>query len=256
MESTKILHLSDVIELSEIAEEAVEAVCRNDVEEDGTVAGGLWTREAGERELKRLRSERDPLFTVQNGMWMGRSVHDHVMEETAADFRDQYFCQKPQKIRNLMSGIAKWQDGVFGDDITDACLLSLFSVAWYRMLQRMDEIADWNKAHHIPARVPGGEQLWYVDLGDDIEIGPLEYVASEYCRSGLFFSFEDGPRDEMDPAPHEHSFEEVLRAALDAPETFNIEGHEDCYSEQERQFLMAFVEKLKADRKENFPQKV
>lgn len=259
MAGQKVLHLADIIELSEIAEDAVGAACRGDsnLDEDGNLVGdGRWTREAGERELKSLRNGGEALFTIRDGKWMGRLIRDHIMEETIADMRDRYFCQQSGKICNIMKSIAAWEGKEMGEDITDDALLSLFVVAWYRKLQQMDEIAEWNRQNHIPAAVPGEEDVWYVDLGDDIEIGTLEYVASEYCRDGLVYLYEDGPRSGEDPVPHAHSFEEVLRAALDAPETFSIEGHEDCYSGQERHFLQSFLARLRTGKKGGRPQVV
>ena len=44
---------------------------------------------------------------------------------------------------------------------------------------------------------------------------------------------------------HEHTFNGVLKALLEDPEYFSIEGFEEYYSEQERQLLSKMQEKLR-----------
>lgn len=252
------LHLTDIIELSDLAEEAVEASCENDCRfnEDGHLAENpIWTREAANRELRRLRGEGNPVFTIRDGQWMGRPIYDHLMMETVDDIRDEYLSKESKKICTLMRSVAAWHQMPLGDDITDDVLLSFFSVRWYDKLRELATLADWKKAHNIPDMTPDARDVWFVDLGESIEIGPLEYVASEYCRDGLFFPYQIGTFSDV-ASSHEHSFEAVLQAALDSPETFSIEGYEEYYSHQERRFLQTFVQKLLADQKAAKPQKV
>ena len=257
-EGRRTLHLTNIIELSDLAEEAVEAACENDCrfDEDGNLSENpLWTKEAAEQELRRLRGEGNPMFTIRNGQWMGKPIRDHLMMETVDEMRDDYLSQESKKICTIMRSAAAWHQMPFGDDITDDVLLSLFSVQWYAKLKALATLAEWKKAHNVPDVIPDSEDAWYVDLGKSIEIGSLEYVASEYCRDGLFFPYKISTHSDAAPS-HEHSFEAILQAALDFPETFSIEGYEEYYSHQERRFLQSFVQKLLADKKAAKPQKV
>lgn len=253
-DTKSVLHLADIMALSYLAEEAVTIALEHDgrFNDYGDFVEKLeYTRQYAIDELERVRGKGDPVFRVENGMWLGESLGTRVFVDFPEDIRE---CLLPKKdiICHLIRSIADWHFQVLGEDVTDEYLLSLFSAQWYAKLVQLEQLDDWNRTHHLPSPVPGGSDQWYVDLGDRIEIGPLEYVVSEYCGDGLFYRYENG----VEESPHAHSFQEVLQEALDSPETFSIKGHEDCYSEQERRILQTFVKKLLEDKKEAQPQKV
>lgn len=248
------LHLTDITDLSYFAEEAVITALEHDCrfnDYGAFVEKVDYTREDAVLELQRLRGAGDPVFQVENGMWLGKSISDRIIEDFPEDIRE-YLRPKKGIICSLMRSIAAWHMHTLGDDITDEYLLSIFSSQWYTMLVQLEQLDDWNRTHHLPSPVPGRSDQWYVDLGDRIEIGSLEYVASEYCGDGLFYRYENG----VEESPHAHSFQEVLQEALEHPETFSIRGHEDCYSDQERRILQSFVKKLHSDQEKDFPKKI
>lgn len=253
-ETKSLLHLADIMDLLYIADEAVTTALEHDsrLEYCGEFVEKVeYTREYAAAELRHLRGKGAPLFRVENGMWLGKTLRERVFVDFPEDIRE-CFLPKQDIICHLMQCIANWHGQAFGEDVTDEYLLSLFSARWYAMLVQVEQLDDWNRKHHLPCSVPGGSNQWYVDLGDRIEIGSLEYVVSEYCGDGLFYRYENG----VEESPHAHSFQDVLQEALDSPETFSIKGHEDSYSEQERRILQIFVKKLLEDKKEAHPQKV
>ena len=88
-----------------------------------------------------------------------------------------------------------------------------------------------------------------VDFPDrDPEEGNLLYVASEFARTGLYFPYNDSQTKDREYSGHDHSFEGVLRALLDDPEGFSVEGFEEYYSVQEREMLKAVQERLLQER--------
>ena len=94
-----------------------------------------------------------------------------------------------------------------------------------------------------------GEQTWRVDFPDRAsEEGDLLYVASEYARTGLYFPYNDASTAGKDYSAHSHSFDGVIRALLDDPESFTVKGFEDHYSKQERDMLSAIQQKLLSDK--------
>lgn len=160
----RVLHLTDIIELYEIAEDAVQAAAGNDCRfnEDGSLAENvLVTRESSERELRRLRGKDDSVFTIREGKWMGHSVREYAMEVTATEIRDRYLIQEKKKICTLMRSVATWNGMAFGSDITENELLSLFSTGWFQLLKSLSDIADWQKDHHIPSPVLSSNDLWF-----------------------------------------------------------------------------------------------
>ena len=90
-----------------------------------------------------------------------------------------------------------------------------------------------------------GAQTWRVDFPDRAsEEGDLLYVASEYATTGLYFPYNDASTAGREYSAHSHSFDGVIRALLDDPESFTIKGFEDHYSKQERDMLSAIQQKL------------
>ena len=70
------------------------------------------------------------------------------------------------------------------------------------------------------------------------------YVASEFARTGLYFPYNDSQTKDREYSSHDHYFEGVLKALLDDPEGFSIEGFEEYYSAQEREMLKAVQKRL------------
>ena len=90
------------------------------------------------------------------------------------------------------------------------------------------------------------KKCWRVDFKDrDPEEGSLLYVASEFARTGLYFPYHDSQTKGRKYSGHDHSFEGVLRALLDDPEGFSVEGFEEYYSAQELEMLKAVKQKLR-----------
>lgn len=93
-------------------------------------------------------------------------------------------------------------------------------------------------------------KTWRVDFPDrPSEEGDLLYVASEFARTGLVFPYNDSAARDRGYHGHDHSFEGVLRALLDDPEGFSVEGFEEYYSAQEREMLDAVQGQLLQMRK-------
>ena len=70
------------------------------------------------------------------------------------------------------------------------------------------------------------------------------YVASEFARTSLYFPYNDSQTKDREYSGHDHYFEGVLKALLDDPEGFSIEGFEEYYSAQEREMLEAVQKRL------------
>ncbi len=70
------------------------------------------------------------------------------------------------------------------------------------------------------------------------------YVASEFARTGVYFPYNDSQTKDQEYSGHDHYFEGVLKALLDDPEGFSIEGFEEYYSVQEREMLEAVQKRL------------
>ena len=88
-------------------------------------------------------------------------------------------------------------------------------------------------------------RIWRVEFPDrDAEEGDILYVACEFARTGLFFPYNDSVSKEQGFHDHSHSFDGVLKALLEDPAGFTIEGFEEYYSEQEKKMLRAVQEKL------------
>ena len=86
---------------------------------------------------------------------------------------------------------------------------------------------------------------WKVDFTDRAsEEGNLQYVASEYARTGLIFPYNTTNTKDKDYHAHMHTFEGVLSELLEDPQGFTIEGFEEYYSQQEQEMLTAVQKKL------------
>ena len=70
------------------------------------------------------------------------------------------------------------------------------------------------------------------------------YVASEFARTSLYFPYNDSQTKDREYSGHDHYFEGVLKALLDDPEGFSIEGFEEYYSAQEQEMLEAVQKRL------------
>lgn len=89
------------------------------------------------------------------------------------------------------------------------------------------------------------QKIWRVEFPDrDMEEGSLQYVASEFARTGLYYPYHNSKTKQEDYCGHAHEFDGIIEALLDDPEGFSIEGFEAYYSEQERKMLLAIQEKL------------
>ena len=77
----------------------------------------------------------------------------------------------------------------------------------------------------------------------DAEEGDLLYVASEYARTGLYFSYYTTKA--VGGHGHDHYFEGVLEALLDDLEGFSIQGFGEYHSKQEMEMLEAIQRRLK-----------
>lgn len=99
---------------------------------------------------------------------------------------------------------------------------------------------------HIKDTLPNynnHKKHWQVIIDGRKEFGPLEYVASEFIKDGLYFPFNLGNNIE-NWEDHAHSFEDVIRYLIDNPYKFSIDGYEEYYSKQEIEFLHKLKDKL------------
>ena len=85
---------------------------------------------------------------------------------------------------------------------------------------------------------------WVVDTKYGRERGDLEYVASEFAHTGLISPYNTKPKGSSDYQEHDHYFKGVIKAVIDHPDTFSIEGLEEYYSKQERELLHAIQQKM------------
>ena len=89
------------------------------------------------------------------------------------------------------------------------------------------------------------KKLWKVDFSDRrSEEGDLLYVASEFARTGLYFPYHTSETIGKEYSAHDHFFEGVIKALLDDPTGFTVEGFEEYYSIQELEMLQAIKKKL------------
>ena len=87
---------------------------------------------------------------------------------------------------------------------------------------------------------------WKLDLpGFGTEEGDLLYICGDFSGTSLYFPFNDKQTIGSEYSDHEHTFNGVLKALLEDPEYFSIEGFEEYYSEQERQLLSKMQERLR-----------
>lgn len=90
------------------------------------------------------------------------------------------------------------------------------------------------------------KQCWRVRFQDrPDEEGDLLYVVSEFIKSGLIYRYNIQQTQKQGINGHAHSFEGVLQAVLNNPDSFTIDGFEPDYSAQEIEMLKAFKEQLK-----------
>lgn len=101
------------------------------------------------------------------------------------------------------------------------------------------EINKLKKRHH-DAKKPEYDRkmkVWVVRVDNRFEFGSLNYVVSEYCKSGLYYPYNDMYTADKTWNNHAHSFEGVLEAVVNSPDTFSIDGFENCYSKQEIELI-------------------
>ena len=85
---------------------------------------------------------------------------------------------------------------------------------------------------------------WH-DGSDFMESGGIHWTFGEFFKSGLIYHFCTEASDDVD---HEHSFEGVMVAACEYPDSFRIpEEYLKEYSEQELSYLDVIVERMKED---------
>ncbi len=261
---TVTLHLQDIMALSYLADSVIDALIYQDLHfDDQGKPSSLepFSHEQDVLYLQNLQKARENPFFVFGGKWQGRPYRDFVYEMDEQEMRDKYLLPHKEHIVNLMHSVAaKYRQEELGEDITPEYLLDLFAIHWYKLLEKFADAAKWRSEHGLPAEIPGGydDGGWYVWVDGRLETGPLEYVAAEYCLSGLCYRF-DCQRTNLDFPEyhdHEHSFEEVLQAALENPEEFTLKGVKKDYNKQERKFLKKFVKKLRQDKAENRPQRI
>ncbi len=90
------------------------------------------------------------------------------------------------------------------------------------------------------------KRCWRVDFPDrDSEQGDLLYVAGEFARTGLIFPYDTSRTRDSEYHEHSHGFEGVIRALLDDPNGFTVEGYEEYYSRQERDMLRDIQNQLR-----------
>ena len=90
------------------------------------------------------------------------------------------------------------------------------------------------------------KHCWRVRFTDrPDEEGDLLYVVSEFIKGSLIYRYSVRQTQKHGINGHAHSFEGVLRAVLDDPDGFTIDGFETDYSSQEIEMLKAFKEQLK-----------
>ena len=112
---------------------------------------------------------------------------------------------------------------------------------------RMHEKTNRDNKNNYRPYYDRKKKIWRVEFPDrDMEEGSLQYVASEFARTGLYYPYHDSGIKEKDYCGHAHEFDGIIEALLDDPEGFSIEGFESYYSEQERKMLQAIQEKLRA----------
>lgn len=93
------------------------------------------------------------------------------------------------------------------------------------------------------------KNLWEVIVDGRKEEGSLEYVASEFIQDNLYYPFEYRKDKPEGWADHVHSFEEVIKYAIEYPNTFSVGGYKKYYSKyyskQQIDFLNKLVQKLR-----------
>lgn len=104
---------------------------------------------------------------------------------------------------------------------------------------------------YLPMYIPE-MQCWGVETAHGIETGDISYVVDEFCwDSVIYYFYTDLDKSYPD---HVHgSFESVIRALINHPESFSIEGFENLYSLQERRVLMNVKEAIRQVKERNRP---
>lgn len=77
------------------------------------------------------------------------------------------------------------------------------------------------------------DDCWKVERDGQLIEGDISWCVSELIRDNLMYKLGDGD--------HTHSFDGVLQAIIESPETSDMEGDRNQYSEQE----LRMIDKLK-----------
>ena len=87
---------------------------------------------------------------------------------------------------------------------------------------------------------------WRVTIDGRVEEGDLEYVASEFGKTGLIYPFNYRNNKPEGWDDHEHTFDGVLRYVFDYPDTFSIAGYEEYYSKQQRKMIDDIIQRIQS----------
>ncbi|KAF1296619.1 hypothetical protein BAU15_14845 [Enterococcus sp. JM4C] len=73
----------------------------------------------------------------------------------------------------------------------------------------------------------------------------MNYIMSEFTRSGVYYQFTTKRNPRVEDADHEHNFNDVLYAVADDPENFSYKPFEKEYSTQEIMYIEAILAKYR-----------
>ena len=93
------------------------------------------------------------------------------------------------------------------------------------------------------------KRKWRVEFPDaHAEEGDLFYVACEYAHTSLYFPYNTTQTKDKEWDGHSHSIDGVIHSLLEDPEGFTIEGFEEYYSKQERDFLAMLQSRIRNEK--------
>lgn len=189
-------------------------------------------------------------FDLSQGSWAGRSLQSYRDEWTTTDLLEQVLPPYLNDMREVFLQGLSINGYALSEDVSADFIDQLLASCWMFTLKYAANLFDIAKKAGIPTPLPDMTNSWYVWVDGRLEVGSLEYVVSEYIKSGLCFGYSLMDQADAFGMFHHHEFQGILVEILTNPSSFTLKGHEEDYSEQEREFLIAFQKKLLIDKQD------
>lgn len=275
----KILGLHDIEDLSYLAEEVLQEIRFNGYrydDEGNTIFSSMSEEEITSKCVEFLEDSKNNYLEFRDNEVLKKISFSEAFEMELSEIKDKYLKNILKKARGIMRKASLPISMLFLDEIDDEYLDNLLAIRWRENLKLW--IIHWSFEENLAAKflvenkneehtksqkvrelilsdeslsnspIPtrfGESDTWVVKTKSQIEIGNLDYIASEFVEGGIIYRFHNYNKSGKEGHHnHGHSITAVLDAIIYNPKGFSIEGFENDYSQQERDFLNAFRNKL------------